>query len=860
MNNILVEIYSENNRYIKFTSQRKLSDIVLHEFTTDNNSTSSIDEKGSYIYRLPLLSYNAFIIRCIEKKFKNISYQNEDVKNVIIEQSNNTQSPEAFMMNENWIGFKVPSIPSYTRLLTLLNANNRMLTLWSVPLNRLYDIYRYLKIWKHPFLPPISVSNELHTKITEPLEDKYPNIEDLFNVQLSELSTIKGALVASGRARAKLEGFQKLKYETAVDLLLAKPKSYTDRTNITFFHNAPFGERAFVKCKIIKFNSLPNRAGQLTVTDGYSEQEILIWGAGWQSKYYSAGDIILLEVTRIGKDKYNGISIVSEEEAKALPIIPNYRQSPSNNISNKLLTNATQELLLRYNGEKLFDYVTGAKTPFWTSLENLHFPSDAQNFEDTLEALAYYELLCLQLIFLANKKEDTKSLGIPKISNYPKLLKESLDKFKYEPTKGQQEATEKIIELLKSPYSEEILLSGDVGSGKSLVANSACFYTVDCGYQAVLAGPTEILAQQLYDGLMEQVKDMKIKPNIAYLSGKTKAKDKKEIIDSARKGIIDILVGTHSVFDVTFKNLGLVVIDEQQKFGKAQREKLNKSRADGRVVDILEQTATPIPQTTALAFYGDKTLISLTEKPGGRKENITKWIKKDSKDFLNELFNPVWEHIFKEIKAGHQIFIVTPAVEEESKSASVKKTAKILQQKFPDIKIDYIHGGLKKEKQNQVIEKFRANKTSVLIASSIVEVGIDIPNSTIMLVLDANKFGAGSLHQIRGRVGRSDLQGYCYLVASPNNANATKRLQSLVDTNNGFEIALVDLETRNTGDLFSSQQSGKSNLKFCNLVNHGELIEKARFEAENIFENEELRDIALKDARAFLKQTDGDEE
>lgn len=855
MNDILVEI---DGKYIKLTSKRSVSQIVLKEFTTDNNSRIE-NKDGRYIVILPLLSYNSFIIRCISEKFKNIKYIDNITKDTILESAEATQPPTAELINDKAVGIKTPSFPSYIKLLTLLGAKNQMLTLWVVPLSKLYEIYRYFKIWKHPFLPPIEVGPLLENKLKEPLNDLNPSLEDLFNVQFTELSTIQGGLNAYGKWKLKLDGFEKLKYKSAVDLLLAKPKSYQDRTNLISFKYAPFGVKSYIKARIVSISSLSNNAAKLVLDDGYEEQTIMFFGAGWQTKLYKPNDTVVVEVIRVQAQRYNGVSIISLEETIALPVLPNYRQRPSSNINNKLLLNATQELLLRYDGEKLFDYVTGAPKSFWNSIENLHFPQDYTDFENTLESLAYYELLSLQLLLLESKYDREASKGISKKSSNPIIMKDSLDKFKFEPTNGQKKAIKEIIEALQSDKAEKILLSGDVGSGKSLVANSACFYTVDCGYQAVLVGPTEILARQLYDGIMSQINDMDKKPVVAYLSGETKAKEKREIEQLVKSGHIDIIVGTHSVLNLEYKNIGLLVIDEQQKFGKAQREKLILSRQDGKSIDILEQTATPIPQSTALAFYGDLKLITLTEKPGGRKENVTKWIKKPASDFLQEIYNPVWEHIFKEIELGHQVFIVTPAVEEKSKSASVEKTMKIISKKFPKLKVDYIHGGMNKAKQSKTLEQFRDNKINVLIASSIVEVGIDIPNSTIMLVLDANKFGASSLHQIRGRVGRSDLQGYCYLVAEANNHNAERRLQALVDSNNGFDIALVDLETRNTGNLFGFQQSGESNLRFCNLINHSNMIEKAQFEAKNIYDSAD-KERAILDAKAFLRFEENEEE
>lgn len=851
----MIKIYVkiENDKLI-LTSDKKFLPVVYKEFDVDSDSKmEAIDDK--FVYTIPDLSYNRFIIKCISDKLHNVVFDNEEEFMLDI---SDELYPTAELKDSSTILIKAPYIYSYTKLLAHLGASNRMLTYWTIPFNKLYEVYRYLKVWKHPFLPAFKIEDSLKKELSKPLSSKKPSIEELFNIELTELATIKSAEEdLPPKWALKPKGFKKLKYKSAVDLLLAKPKSYQDRTSLTTFSYAPFGEHSYVKCVI---NEISNNFGnlKLVVTDAYNTTiETMIYASGYKARTFEVGEVVLLEVMRTGGRRFNTFNIISIEETRALPIVPNYRQSPSNNILNPLLVNATQELLLRYDGSELFNYVKGTKKPFWEDLENLHFPENAEGFEETLEDLAYYELFCLQLLFYDDKINKGKPIGVSKDEDKLNLMEDYIQTLPYELTNGQKHAISEIVKRLKTNTAEKVLLSGDVGVGKSNVANAACFYTVGAGFQATLVGPTEILAKQLYNGIIQQLDKMKIKPVVAYLSGNTRAKEKRELQELIKKGEIDIIVGTHSVLDLEYKNLGLLVVDEQQKFGRAQREKLNMSRADGKTIDILEQTATPIPQSTARAFYGDIDLITLTEKPKGRKENITKWIKMSSDEFLTTIYNDVWSHIEKEIKANHQIFIVAPAVDEKAKSASVKKTAKILTQKNPNIKINYIYGSMPKDKQNKILQDFRDNKFSVLIASSIVEVGIDIPNSTIMLVLDANRFGASSLHQIRGRVGRSDLQGYCYLIAKESTPEATRRLKSLEDSNNGFDIALVDLETRDSGNLFTEQQSGESNLKFCNLTSYSHLIEKACNEAKRIY-NSDKRDIAIQDAKAFLRKEDED--
>lgn len=844
MTKIIVKADTDN---IKIRTDKKFNEVISKELTR----LSEIELSGGYEYTLPLSMYNCFVLSCLKNKLNDdMIFFDDMTKDIIQDLSKNTIKPTATILNEKRIAINVPAIHCYQQLLTLINATNVRLTLWSIPIGRIYEFYRLLTVWKHPFLPEIEMSEELLSVIKNKISQNN-SMKNLFNIELPELISVKEGY------RVKPEGFEKIKCENAVDLLLSKPIRYEDRVSLYNFQNAPYDKSFYLKGKIISFTKTVNDDGIIKIFDGQNEKELYMYKKGWLTRIYEPGDIIYLNLKRAGRSNFNVNSIISEFEAKSMPILPIYKQSTKNGITTKILTNSTQELLLRYNGNELLNYIEGTKKSFWKSIEDLHFPSSITGFEETINSLAYYELVLLQALFIDKKLSDEKALGVPKLCDGPKIMKEAINNFPYTPTVGQQNAVKEIIKSLQDEKASNILLSGDVGSGKSFVANCSALYNYDSGYQTAMIAPTEILARQLYEGLMKQLEGIKNKPIVLFFNEKTKAAEKREIIKQIEKGNVDIIVGTHSLFNLEYKNLGLIIIDEQQKFGRNQREKLLHSRKDNKVVDLLSQTATPIPQTTALAFYGDIDLITLDEKPAGRKENITKWIKQSSSSFLKELANPTWSHIFKEIEAGNQIFIVTPAVEESSKSASVKATTSILEKKYPKLKIDNIHGTLKKETQTKKLNDFRDNKTNVLIASSIIEVGIDIPNATIIVVLDADRFGASSLHQIRGRVGRSNKQGYCYLIAENKNANTEKRLQSLVDSNNGFDIALIDLETRNTGDLLGTQQSGNSNLRFCNLADHSKIITEANYEANRLY-NSKYKSQLLEDARAFLKKDEDD--
>lgn len=828
---------------IEMISDKQFPVLLTRELTSITEQESA----NLYIYKMPLLLYNAYITKNLVAISGGVcKYDNDTSKEIIDSYSSSVTDPIVDLVNDTHISITVPGIKSYHRLLSILNANLVRMQTYTIPISHLYEVYRFLSVWQHPFLPKFFITDKLKEKIVTPITED-DSLQSLFSVQLEDLFTIKNGY------KVKTEYFKKLKYDSAVDLLLNRPLRYIDRRETYTFNQLPFNTKAFVKGTIVKFSTSFDKHGFLTLNDGFREVELVLYKQGFLTRYFKEGDEIYVEVSRKGRNGYNAYSITSSDEVNAMPVVPVYKQSKTGNISTKLLTNSVEELLTRFNGENLLKDVFDEGISLWELLNRLHFPKSSDELEDTINKLAFIELVCMQIIFLDKRAKDQIPQGIPKITENPRSFNEFVENLPYDLTTAQKKALNDIRERLVTPHYESMLLSGDTGSGKSTIAVGVCLYTVDSGYQAALAAPTEILAEQLYNGFMKSIQNLTNKPVVAYISSGTKAKEKREIQNMLSNGQINVVIGTHSVMNLNFKNLGLIVIDEEQKFGKKQKETLLYSRTDGKVPDVLSQTATPIPQSTALAFYGDYDLISLSEKPAGRKENITKWIKMSSDEFLQQLTNEVWQHIFSEIELGHQVFIVTPAVAESSKSASVEKTKEIISSKFPHLKVDTVHGKLKKEQQIKKIEKFRANETNVLIASSIIEVGIDIPNSTIMLVLDAYRFGASSLHQIRGRVGRSDLQGYCYLISEATTDNSKRRLQSLVDSNNGFDIALVDLETRKEGDLFGEKQSGESNLRFCDFINHANLVELAQFKAKNLY-NSNTREQVLLDANTFLKK------
>ena len=371
------------------------------------------------------------------------------------------------------------------------------------------------------------------------------------------------------------------------------------------------------------------------------------------------------------------------------------------------------------------------------------------------------------------------------------------------------------------------ILQGDVGSGKTIVSLLIISNIIESNYQCALMGPTEILANQHYELAKKIYKNTNFK--IAFLSGKTDLKKRKEILENLQKGNIDIIIGTHALFQkkIKFKNLGLAIIDEQHKFGVKQRLDLAKKGGDN--CDVLLMSATPIPRTMMMSLYGDMDVSKITEKPSKRKKIIT--LSKPEKK-INELY----PYIKKLIKEKNQIFWVCPLIEESSflDYSSAKKKFDIINAKFPN-DVGLIHGALDKDEKVNVLKKFLRKEISILVSTTVIEVGIDFPNANLIIIENANKFGLAQLHQLRGRVGRGDKQGSCVLLFKEGlSKNAVKRIKILKESDDGFFIAEEDLRLRGFGDLIGYQQSGIKNFRFADPVIHEDLFKLAEKYIKNI--------------------------
>lgn len=471
--------------------------------------------------------------------------------------------------------------------------------------------------------------------------------------------------------------------------------------------------------------------------------------------------------------------------------------------------------------------------PISEALEGVHFPKDANHAKQARRRFVYEELLQFQLKIQAlrkNRREQEHGIAI----HYDlQKIRTFIDSLPYELTNAQKRVVNEICRDLLLPQRMNRLLQGDVGSGKTVVAAIALYAAVTAGFQGALMAPTEILAEQHAASLEEWLRPFDVK--IALLSGSIKAKARKELLQRLANGEIDIIIGTHALIqpDVSFKKLGFVITDEQHRFGVEQRRIL---REKGENPDVLFMTATPIPRTLSITAFGEMDVSMIDEMPAGRKRIETHWVK-------NEQFKQVLSRMGKELANGRQAYVICPLIE-ESEKLDVQNAVDVYQQLSTvfkgRFKIGLMHGRLLAYEKDEVMRAFSEGKLDVLVSTTVVEVGVNVPNATFMVVYDAERFGLAQLHQLRGRVGRGEYQSYCILIADPKSEEGKERMISMTETNDGFRLAEKDLELRGPGDFFGKKQSGLPEFKMADLVHDYRALEVARQDAVKLIESAEF--------------------
>lgn len=652
----------------------------------------------------------------------------------------------------------------------------------------------------------------------------------------------------------QLSNLKSLGINTVYDLIYYFPRAYDDRTNIKKIGELKFNEYVVLKATVMSAVNLTVRSGKkivkAMVTDGTGIMEILWFGMPYIKKSLKIGEEYLF----IGQTKksavfqlinpeyklFSGQQKVSENE-----ILPIY--SSNKNITQNSLRKLVEKFLvnfLNYFEENIPDELIKEYKIMErkSAIKNIHYPVSMKEIEEAKRRFAIEELLILELGILKNRFiiENSNSKNY-EVEGKKEKVKEFLSQLTFNLTNAQKKVIKEIYDEISNGKIVNRLIQGDVGSGKTVVAMVMLIYMAENGYQGALMAPTEILANQHYLGIKERLE--KIGLRVELLTSSIKGKKKNEILEGIANGDIDIVIGTHSLIEdnVVFKKLGLIVIDEQHRFGVNQR---NKLREKGFLGNLLVMSATPIPRSLALSIYGDLDLSIIDELPPGRTPIKTKWIAND------EDLEKMYDFIYKKVNARNQAYFVAPLIETSDKMAlkSVDKVSEEIERKFSNKKIGIIHGKMKAKEKDEVMLKFKNKEYDILIATTVIEVGIDVPASTIMTIYNAERFGLSALHQLRGRVGRGSKQSYCFLISNSITENSKQRLSIMEETEDGFRIAEEDLKLRNSGEIFGLRQSGFSDLKFIDIIYDVKTIKLVRDECIKYLKEHkgEIENIYLK--------------
>ncbi len=659
---------------------------------------------------------------------------------------------------------------------------------------------------------------------------------------------------------------------TVEDLLFYMPFRYEDRSNLKPIRDLAPGEMATVVGRVLGIHSKALRRGsklvEVSFADGSGGSLTAKWfHGGWISDAFRPGMLVAL----YGKVEVESYSrslamvhpdheVIDEDPASADSalhtgrIVPVY--SAIGKVSARLLrkyVHAVMEQLPPLRDALPRSVREPLKLPlFWDALIESHFPpagSDVRALNQFRSAaqyrLIFEEFFWLECGLILKRRRARRERGISFSLN--DRVREQIKKMlPFRPTGAQKRVLGEIAADMKDPSPMLRMLQGDVGSGKTLVAAEAAIIAMENRYQVAVLAPTEILASQHYLTFKQLLEPLGYE--VLLLTGSDTAKAKKQKKLGIETGFARVVVGTHAILqeDVSFEKLGLVIIDEQHRFGVLQRLQLMRK---GVTPDVLVMTATPIPRTLALTMYGDLELSVIDEMPAGRKPVLTRMVPESH-------IEQVWSFVRGEVDAGHQAYVVYPMVEESesaAKKAAEQMALHLRRNVFPDLEVGLLHGKLKPAEKEQAMDRFKRGQTRILVCTTVIEVGVDVPNATVMVIEHAEQFGLSQLHQLRGRVGRGSEQSYCVLVPSKLSPDAEMRLRTMVETNDGFRIAEMDLQLRGPGEMFGTRQSGLPAFRFADLVRDYDILEHARGEASAFIEKFDGK-AELKEAAAYIRE------
>ena len=645
----------------------------------------------------------------------------------------------------------------------------------------------------------------------------------------------------------KAEKLNRLGIYTIKDLLYYFPRQFEDRSIIKKIAQLEDEEKVTVKALITNIESYTPKKGmtitRIDVKDDTGFAKLTFFNREYIKNTFRVGDSILA----FGKVKKNGrfvelnsceleyLSSSPKNIGKLMPVYP-----LSYGITNKDIMN-TIRMVFENKDIRIPEYMPEHLMKKYRlcgieyAIKNIHFPKDKESLKVALYRLIFEELLVLQLGLFMYKGGSSDKKGI--VFKRDSRLDDVLESLPFKLTRAQSRALNEIIDDMCSEKVMNRLVQGDVGSGKTVVALLALAECVFNGYQGALMAPTEILAQQHYESFTETFEDIGI--NVELLTGSVTKKQKESILQRVKDGEVDILIGTHALIEdnVEFENIGLVITDEQHRFGVRQRGKLSSK---GVSPDILVMTATPIPRTLALILYGDLDISIIDELPPGRQPIETIAVEKKKRD---KVYNSL---VRREVDKGRQVYIVCPLVEESETldiTSATETAEEIKRDFFPDLRVGLLHGKMKPSEKDAIMTAFKNHELDILVSTTVIEVGVNVPNSTLMIIENAERFGLAQLHQLRGRVGRGKHQSYCVLIYGSNSEVCRKRMDIMEETNDGFKISEKDLEIRGPGEFFGTMQHGVPELKIANLFKHMKILKTVQQEARIIIGDDPTLDF-----------------
>ena len=697
-----------------------------------------------------------------------------------------------------------------------------------------------------------------------PAGDPPLTLKDLGHITVTQLA---------GVGEQTANGLLVLEISTVLDLLSHYPRRYLDRTRQAQIAELLPGDEATVLGTVRSSFSRKLRGRrtltQIVIGDGTGKLTLVFFNQQWRARQLSEG----MEVLVHGKfERYRGTPQMTSPVVDLLGtqtgrIIPVYPQSEKAGLSTYKLAQLVEEALKRCEARGFGDPVPSAVLDRFdfvdrgAALRGIHRPSTIEEMQQARRRLVFDELLRVQIELVRRKRSiELRTSGVSHDTSGG-LVDRFRARLPFALTRAQQRVNEEIARDLAGDYPMHRLLQGDVGSGKTLVAVTALLTAVQGGYQGALMAPTEVLAEQHYLAVSDMLGGLSVadptslmgdRPlRVELLTGRVGSADRRRVLAELAAGRVDVIIGTHALIQtaVQYQSLGLVVIDEQHRFGVEQRAALRDKGESMSVPDVLVMTATPIPRTAAMTVYGDLDVSVLDEMPPGRSPIITRAAQGPAEE------GRVWQTVRDEASKGRQAYVVCPLIEESAvlEVRSAEETFMELRaEELSGLRVGLLHGRVPPAEKESTMARFRNGSLDVLVATTVIEVGVDVPNATVMVVLDAGRFGIAQLHQLRGRVGRGGHQGLCFLLGDPSTKVGRARIEALAASTDGFELAEIDLEIRGEGTIMGERQKGRNDLRLASLRRDREWVELAREEAVDMID----RDPELADHPALGEEVD----